>query len=610
MKKIFIAILSASAIFAGCQKIDSLLDTKNYSAYDTSNYPTTEKDADQLVAGLYHMMTGFYADPPTTLVFRNMLASDDLFGGGSTSNAAAQASDRFLECGQDESQTWWKQIYQGVFRTNFALESIPEIPDEKFASQKNKNYLLGQAYFFRGWYNWVLAEKHETFPLLTSTETVNKPRATVDEIYTQIKDDLLQAIELMPAEYGYSQSAGMSGRATKYAAEALLARVWMFYTGFYKKSDLFGVSKSDIVGYLNDVKNNSGFGLLDDPREIWPSSNTYSSGFAYGTDFNTYASRENIRWAGNRCKETIWACHFSLVWRNDGDEDEGTAFGWNRMGEYTGLRNADSAPHDNCYPYGIGYTNGTVNSKMVEEWHEDPDYGPSDKRLWGSVCAFDNAAEIYSWLDPSEVELATHPGNDKKEVEKTLFFNKKYVDVTCYSNAAKAELYENFFYAYNNACDNDHSTGNRNDVIYIRYADVLLMLDELNGTVDGMNALRKRAGLKPYDSYTLERLQKERRYEFAFEGERYTDMRRWFPDDAGERICNNQVGAWLKYEGKVTSYKDDPNRPMAVRYQKTHGFWPLAQTEINLSQGVLVQTPGFEEGENWLFSKKELPYGF
>lgn len=604
MKKILFAILSAAIVFSGCEKIDNLLDTKNYSEYDTSNFPNTEKDADQIIAGLYHIMTEFYGDPPTTLVFRNMLASDDMFGGGSASNAAAQASDRFLECGVDESQDWWKLIYQAVFRSNYALEAIPALPDEVFSSQKKKDYMLGQAYFFRAWYNWVLAEKHGTFPLLTSTETVNNPRASVEEIYGQIAADLLKAIELMPAEYGYSTENGMSGRATKYAAEALMGRVWMFYTGFYGKTDMAGVTKADVVKYLTDVKDNSKFGLVRDPREIWPSSNDYSSGFAYGEDFGTYAAKENIHWVGNRCKETIWGCHFSLIWR-DNDEK-----GINRMGVYTGLRNASSSPTNECYPYGIGFTNGTVNGRMVEEWYKDPDYGPKDKRLFGSVVAIANAAEVYDWLDADQVEIPNHPGNDKKEVEKTLFFNKKYIVSTCYSDGSKSNIYENFFHALNGATDNDASTGNRNDVVYIRYADVLLMLDELNQTVTGMNALRQRAGLEPYDSYTFERLQKERRYELCFEGERYTDMRRWYPEDAGKRICDNQVGAYIKVEGRVIEggWKDMPDRPMAERYQKSKGFWPLSQTEINLSQGVLEQTPGYGANDKAFFAKGELPY--
>ena len=65
----------------------------------------------------------------------------------------------------------------------------------------------------------------------------------------------------------------MSGRATKYAAEALMARIWLFYTGFYGKNDMCGVSKSDVTAWLKDVRDNSKFGLEDDPRDILPYTN-------------------------------------------------------------------------------------------------------------------------------------------------------------------------------------------------------------------------------------------------------------------------------------------------------------------------------------------------
>ena len=84
--------------------------------------------------------------------------------------------------------------------------------------------------------------------------------------------------------------------------------------------------------------------------------------------------------------------------------------------------------------------------------------------------------------------------------------------------------------------NSDSNQQSKSDIIYVRYADVLLMLDELEQTVTGMNQLRARAGLQPYGSYTFERLQKERSYELCFEGNRWTDLRRWYPDDAAQSV--------------------------------------------------------------------------
>lgn len=613
MKKILYSFAIAGALLA--TSCDDLLDTENYSKADTSTFPKTEADAEQTVTSIYNSLTLQTATKVEAYtVYTHMIMSDDLYGAGSTSNIGAQSFDRLMTSDTEFFNSAWANHFKGVFRANYALQAIPTVPDEEFKNVENKNYLLGQAHFLRAWCYWELTNNFETFPLITTPEAVNIPRTSVDSIYIQIAADLTDAINLMPAKYGYTSEAGLTGRATKYAAEALLARIWMFYTGFYKKSDMAGISKSQIITYLKDVRDNSKFGLENDPREIWPYTNEYSSGFAYGTDFNTYASKNNLHWVGNHSKETVWGVHYSYVWYATGSA------GYNRIGEYMGLRNTASSPNDKCYPYGIGYTNGSVNPKMVEEWVTDPDYGTDDVRLWGSVFAVDNAEAIYSggaggnwWNSGCYVELPNHPGNDSKEVEKSMFHNKKYNVSTAYSAADKSQLYKNFFFAIPGfAGNNSNQYDNRNDVILIRYADVLLMLDELEETVTGMNKLRARAGLQPYPSYTFERLQKERRYELCFEGERFNDLRRWYPETAGAVISKNQVGGFIEYRGKTVAggYKEIDGNGMDKRFKETRGFQMIPNTEIILSEEVLTQTPGFtsEDTKSWMFSNGNLPY--
>ena len=73
---------------------------------------------------------------------------------------------------------------------------------------------------------------------------------------------------------------------------------------------------------------------------------------------------------------------------------------------------------------------------------------------------------------------------------------------------------------------NDKDINCTQDLVLLRYADVLLMRSELYEDADkGMNEVRQRVGL-PSVSYSLEALQNERRWEFAFEGLRYNDIRR------------------------------------------------------------------------------------
>lgn len=602
MKKILFTLAALILVIVGCDKIDSLLDTTNYQKADTSSYPKTEKDAEQLVNATYYTLHSLYGGSIFRInLFRRMIASDDFYGGGSTSSKETTAIDRLLTPSSDEDNSPWKSYYNGLHRCNFALEAISAMDDDLFTGD-NKDWYLGQAHFMRAFYLWELAERYETFPLTLTSEVENMPKASVDEIYEAIAEDLTNAINLIPAKYGYSRDNNQAGRATKYAAEALMGRVWMFYTGFYKKDTMAGITKTQVISYLEDCANTavSKFDLEDDPREIWPYTNEYSSGVAFGADFDTYVNREGLRWVGNHSKETVWGVHFSLT---------GTAY--NRLAEWIGMRNSAQRPDADSYPYAAGSNgNASVNPKMVQEWYEDPDYGPTDKRFYGSFMATNKASieRAYPWFKDGYVELPNFKGHDSKEIERTLFYPKKYQAVACYSDGTKSSLLSNFFHAMNGAVSNHPKQGNKNDAIYIRFADVLLMLDELKETVTGMNRLRARAGLAPYDSYSFERLQKERRYELMFEGMRFNDLRRWYPEGAGQIIQDNQDGGYLEFKGKPTEYKELPGRSFSQRYAKTRGFWMIPQTQIGLQEGMLTQNAGFEDGDDYLFVDGDLPY--
>ncbi|MBR6183924.1 MAG: RagB/SusD family nutrient uptake outer membrane protein [Bacteroidales bacterium] len=607
MKKILLSLVACLMVFSGCDKINSLLDTTNYKKPDTSSFPQTEKDAEQLVNSAYYSMFTFYTGSIFRItLFRHMIASDDLYGHGSESSTETSAADRLLEISGDENNSTWGSYYKGIHRCNYALEAIEAMDDALFTGD-NKNWYLGQAHFMRAFFLWIMADRHETFPLTLSFHVENTPNATVDEIYAAIADDLLKAIELIPAKYGYSRENNQAGRATKYAAEALLGRVWMFYTGFYKKDSMAGITKSQVISYLEECANTSvsKFDLEDDPREIWGYTNEYSSGLAYGADFDTYVSREGLRWVGNHSKETVWGVHFPF-------NTPSNTQAYNRLGEWLGMRNAAKTTNKDIYPYSAESNgNASVNPNMVKEWYEDPDYGPADKRFYGSFLATNQASidKAYPWFKDGYVELPNFKGDNNKEVERTLFYPKKYVMTACYTDGTKTSMYKNFFHAINSAISNSKS-GNKNDAIYIRFADVLLMLDELKGTVDGMNRLRARAGLEPYASYSFEKLQKERRYEFAFEGIRFDDLRRWYPDTAGEIIEKNQDGGYIEFKGNVVpgGYREMPGRSFSQRYAQTHGFWMVPMSQITLQEGMLKQHAGFEEGDNWIFTNGDLPY--
>lgn len=133
----------------------------------------------------------------------------------------------------------------------------------------------------------------------------------------------------------------------------------------------------------------------------------------------------------------------------------------------------------------------------------------------------------------------------------------------------------------------DYSTRSAQDWVLLRYAEVLLNYaeaeNELSGPVaavyEAINAIRERADLAPLpDGLSREQMReairKERRIELAFEGIRYFDLKRWHI--AGE-VLNAVTDGIVTYRFEDKFYK-----------------WPLPQSQIDRSQGVLIQNPDYK----------------
>ena len=575
MKKyiFFIASALGMMLLGGC---DKFLDTQNLTKKDTSNFPVNETDAFQMVNGIYSVMNRNLADPEEDPFFIFDIASDDRLGGGSQSNIGAQGVDRLLNAYVNWMNPCWSNRYKGINRANSALETIDNVTSWTSASKKEQ--LLCEIYFLRAWYYFNLAQVFNGVPLVLSTEPQNLPRNTPDEVYAQIASDLKASIEHGPSQRYLDLG---EGRANKWIAEGMMARVWLFYTGFYNKSELplvegGSISKAQVVSWLEDCIQNSGYGLVSDQRNLWPYTNPYTA-----KDY-PYAKENKLNWETDENME----CMFSIKMSNKGGWSADSQLRHNRIVEFYGLRKTTEA----AFPFSVqGYSNGPVCEKLWTDWAEDPDYA-GDYRRVGSIC-------------DRLVEIPDYPGDKAKEVENTNLLAKKYIGCEAWNEDHSARYLS---YGYYYGSENNRQTGLTQAITWLRFADVLLMHSELSdGKViyngkSGMNAVRARAGL-PDIAYSLANIKKERRYELCFEAIRWNDLRRW--GDVSE-IVKNQVGNKIlneKYTGEYAFTVD-----FMQRYQATGGFFKIPEDQVTLSEGVLEQNPGWESGTNW--AKGDLPY--
>lgn len=553
--KLYIKILMAVLLLSSC---DGFLDTTNYTEKNTGNFPTNVDDATQMLTGVYSTLSMAVSEPQHTHFAMAELASDDRFGGGGENDRDLQGLDHLMNTKPNRFASFWKARYSGIYRANFALETLDDCVG--WQNEDHKNSYKGEVHFLRGLFYFELAQMFGGVPLIINSLGGNLPKASADELYAQIAYDLSQAIAFLP-DQPYDEST--SGHATKWAAESLMARVYLFYTGYYGKDSLpvAGgglISKDKVIEWLEDCMTNSGHGLIDDFRNLWPYSNEYTA-----KDYE-YSQENNLKWAGDGNKETVFAIKFgtSVDWGND------FILGYsNQYLLYFGLRSNNGT--EQTFPYGQGWGGGPVNSQLYKEWLSKE---PNDIRREASILDVEKELENYEY------------GADK-QMEETGYWQKKYIPITTYDQ--EGQFYPSYAVLKDGAKD-EMQLAHTQDLVLIRFADVLLMHSELTQTAKGLNLVRARAGLENKE-YSLSAIQDERRWELSFEALRYFDLMRW--GIAGEKLAK-QEGVNIKNRGVDTKMKAFGGGYKA-RFEATGGFWPIPESQIILSEGVLKQNKGW-----------------
>jgi hypothetical protein len=119
----------------------------------------------------------------------------------------------------------WSTIYKNVYIANSVITGMPASPLPEAYKQRT----VGEAKFIRAFCYFYLVNEYGAVPLVTSVDvysTSRQPRDNVDAVYDQIEKDLTDAQKALPATLDYY--GGKRIRATTWAAEALLARVYLY----------------------------------------------------------------------------------------------------------------------------------------------------------------------------------------------------------------------------------------------------------------------------------------------------------------------------------------------------------------------------------------------
>ena len=549
---------------------EDFLEVSSKTEGTTGNFYNNEAAASRALIGCYDGWQRTVSNGPTfAFHYLSELLSDECFGG--TGNADARNSavvDRF-DMGEDNSQmnlhnTLWESYYAAIYRVN---ELIAHESTISWNSDKSHGQLIGEARAIRGILYFDLVRIFENVPLLTEPSTENVPQAAVDDVYAQIFADLKYAADNIPADaYPKAASSTNDGRITCYAAKAMMARAYLFYTGVYGKEPQ-GVSKADALSALEDIIASGEYSLVPLYKNLWYCASTTWTGSdqAGWTEVSTYAGEDNA--------ENILTMKFNYT-----SDYNGNAGGNNAIQMFSVRGGTFKAP------YGQGWGGATVPKNFVES------FPAGDQRRDASVI--DLAAE----------GIASMPAYADKAIadqrEYTGYFNKKYTARSGYHKSESDGSWSLTHY-WDGLMAGDFQISQPIGYTLIRYADVLLMAAEL-GSSNGrayLNQVHNRAYATQAEDgsitmpnnaieLTTANIMEERRLEFAFEGIRYWDLLRQGVNVAaaaivasGESVLNGGI------EGEV-SYK-------AANITSKRGFQQIPQTQITLSDGVLKQNAGW-----------------
>lgn len=543
---------AAGLAMTGCS--EGFLDTESKTESITDNFYKTEADANRALIGCYDGLRQTNSNTNYGFYMITETMGAECFGGtGNTDGRGYQAVDRF-----DKSQSpadlnlygsEWANYYKVIFRCNEFINHAEEIA---WKDETKKATCLGEARTLRAIAYFDLVRLFGNVPLLTVSTADNVPQNAPAEVYAQIFEDLKFAAANIPGDaYPKSDAANNDGRVTKYAAEAFMARAYLYYNGYYG-SEPSGCSRAEALAACEDIIASNQFALVSEFKNLWPAA---SGGVAEVGDAATLLGT----YAGDGNCETIFSIKFTSTQDYNGNNDS------NRWQVMVGMRSITSAP------YGKGWGGVTVNPEFLKA------FGTGDTRKKASVI--DIEGEGVS-------SVASFEAGFKDWREYTGYCVKKYSPL-CFADGTSAAKMDG---------SGGFQEQNHQDYVLMRYADVLLMAAELGSAnaQDYFDQVRKRAYTSDgvlsanYKQVAVSQasIMAERKLEFAFEGINYFDLLRQGIDYAAQQIAISNYHV-------LSGGNDDYITIKAENIIATQGLCQIPNDQITLSNGVLKQNAGW-----------------
>ena len=576
--KYIITGLLLSSLFISCS--EDFLEYEPEGVLSSENVATAENAESLVIAAYAGIANDDMIGPLTHMWVYGSVRSDDSYKGGGGRGDVAEV-DRYEQYyltvpdqGELMAPRTWTNYYKAISRINFALRVINDIPDAEYDLKTTRQAELR---FLRAHCHFMLKRIFKNIPYITEDLTQDEIADTGNdlpnqELWNMIANDFLFAYNNLP------QAQDEVGRADRNAAAAYLAKTKLYQA--YEQNEnnqVVNINTSmlqEVIDYANEVT-----GSLEPD----------------------YANNFLIEYENG--PESIWAAQFSI--------NDGTRVG--RVSFVTGL----NSPHGTGLYGCCGFHLASQN--MVNSFKTDANGLPlldsfNDSDILNNVQE-DGTVAVSSGLtvDPRLDHTVGVPGRPFK-YRNTV--NEQGDMIYKFSWARDPGVY-GFFGNMKEQQAPDCScyvkegpfVGTSRNVIFIRYADVLLFkaealiqLDRYDEALPLINEVRERAAAStqkpvaagasdiynvglytsfPSKEFAWKALKFERRLEFGMEGPRFFDLVRW-----GE--AEETLNAYLDEEKTKRDFLAN-----AVFTAGRDEYYPIPQREIDFTGGLYVQNPGY-----------------
>lgn len=271
--------------FGACKKIIEVDPISNIGAED---YYHTYKDVQTALTGSYNGLQAPLQNEWMLTELRSDIAMQGVPNSSSTINLDFNQLDMFTPpTTLPEIYDYWLAVYKNIRSINYVLRSlgiqyengnITEGTPVATVTDEEKKQLAGEALFLRAYHYFNMVRLFGgVFLLSTPTspqEAAATDRSSVDDMYKLIVADLKAAVQYLPRTAYANTSDNDKGRANVWAAEALLAKV-----------DLTLNRKADALPLLQDVIDNSGYGLETSFATIFSTGNEMNKEILFAVRF-------------------------------------------------------------------------------------------------------------------------------------------------------------------------------------------------------------------------------------------------------------------------------------------------------------------------------------